>query len=237
MENCIFCRKHGKEILCENELAKAFYDNFPVNEGHTLVVPKRHVATFFEAEPEELQAINELIFAVQEILAEKYRPDGYNIGVNVGEAGGQSIFHLHFHVIPRYLGDVPNPRGGIRRIKKSIVPYPLEEAKNEEEYRKLVRDKIPELIALSGKTPVWRTAAGEEYLYFLKEKLWEEVRKYSSLGGVEELADILEVVRATAAARGVDFAALTAMADAKKQRRGGYDKGIVLERVLEADRR
>jgi len=124
MKDCVFCTKPQKDIFCENHLAKAFYDHYPVNQGHTLIVPKRHVKTFFEATPEELSAINDLIFKVKLILEEKYNPDGYNIGVNVNSAGGQTIYHLHFHVIPRYSGDIENPRGGIRRIKKSLIPYP-----------------------------------------------------------------------------------------------------------------
>lgn len=128
MEGCIFCSKQGAEILVENELAKAFYDAFPVNLGHVLIVPKRHVEEFFSATREEVAAINELIFEVKEILDREHNPDGYNVGVNVGWAGGQTIFHLHMHVIPRYTGDVPDPRGGIRRIKKSLVPYLAEES-------------------------------------------------------------------------------------------------------------
>ncbi len=127
MKNCVFCQKPQSEIICENQLAKAFYDQYPVNQGHVLITPKRHVETFFDASPEELSAINDLIFNVKEILDQKYQPAGYNIGVNVNLAGGQTIFHLHFHVIPRYSGDVENPRGGIRKIKKSLVPYPAEE--------------------------------------------------------------------------------------------------------------
>ena len=121
--DCVFCAKSGLDIIAENDLAKAFYDQFPVNEGHVLIVPKRHVTGYFEATLEEIGAINELIFEVKAILDSKYKPDGYNIGVNVGYAAGQTIFHLHMHVIPRYDGDVADPRGGIRRIKKSIVPY------------------------------------------------------------------------------------------------------------------
>ena len=126
MEGCIFCEKNGREIIAENKLAKAFYDQFPVNEGHTLVVPKRHVEQYFDATLEEQQAITRLVYEVKDILQEKYQPDGYNIGVNVGQAAGQTIFHLHLHVIPRYRGDVEDPRGGIRKIKKSMVPYRLE---------------------------------------------------------------------------------------------------------------
>ena len=126
MTDFIFCNKRGEEIIVENELAKAFYDSYPVNEGHVLVVPKRHVETFFEAEMEEIDAISRLVFKVKDVLEKKYSPDGYNVGVNVGRPGGQTIFHLHMHVIPRYEGDVEDPRGGIRKIKKSLVPY-LEE--------------------------------------------------------------------------------------------------------------
>ena len=123
MNNCIFCNVSQSDVIVGNKLAIAFYDKFPVNEGHVLIVPKRHVETFFDAAIEELHAINLLIFEVKEILEVKFNPDGYNIGVNVGYTAGQTIFHLHYHVIPRYSGDVFDPRGGIRKIKNSIVPY------------------------------------------------------------------------------------------------------------------
>ena len=123
MSNCIFCNVLKTDIIAENELAKAFYDRFPVNEGHVLIVPKRHVETLFDATMEELNALNLLIFVVRDILEAKFNPDGYNIGVNVGYTAGQTIFHLHYHLIPRYSGDVPDPRGGVSKIKKSIVPY------------------------------------------------------------------------------------------------------------------
>lgn len=126
-EECIFCAKTGADLICENELAKALYDQYPVNKGHVLIVPKRHVTGFFEATPEEIAALNELAFTVKEILDARYSPDGYNIGINCGTAAGQTIFHLHMHIIPRYQGDVPDPRGGIRKLMKNMVPYPAEE--------------------------------------------------------------------------------------------------------------
>lgn len=127
MKECVFCQKPREEIICENNLARAFFDRYPVNQGHVLIVPKRHVETFFDATLEELNAINHLLFKVKKTLEEEYKPQGYNIGFNVDRAGGQTIFHLHCHLIPRFAGDVENPRGGIRRIKKSLVPYPAEE--------------------------------------------------------------------------------------------------------------
>ncbi len=126
MNDCIFCMRLDREIIAENNLAKAFYDKYPVNKGHTLIVPKRHIESFFDATMDEIIAINQLLFDVKDILAECFKPDGYNIGINIGDAAGQTIFHLHIHVIPRYHGDMDDPRGGIRRLKKSIVPYELE---------------------------------------------------------------------------------------------------------------
>lgn len=231
MEHCIFCRKTGAGLLCENELAKAFYDNFPVNVGHTLIAPKRHVASFFEADKDELGAMNELIIQVRGILDKKYKPDGYNIGTNVGRAGGQTIFHLHTHLIPRYLGDVKNPRGGIRKIKKSIVSYPLEDEKDENGIYKLVRDKIPEIIQASGGKPVYRAAGDEEYKHLLKEKLWEKMREFAAADNAEKLADIWEVMKALAKDRGIEWGEVEKLARSKKEERGGFDKRFFLERI------
>lgn len=125
-KECAFCIMRDQDLICKNELARAIYDKFPVNEGHVLIIPKRHIASLFEATPEEIIAMSELVFQVKTIIDKKYNPDGYNIGVNVGATAGQTIFHLHVHIIPRYKGDVPDPRGGIRRIKKSVVPYIVE---------------------------------------------------------------------------------------------------------------
>lgn len=125
MNQCLFCAYPETEVIAENELAIAFFDKFPVNTGHVLIVPKRHFADFFEATREEIKAIIELLFGVKESLQDRFNPDGYNVGVNVGAAAGQTIFHLHLHVIPRYRGDVEDPRGGIRKIKSSLVPYDI----------------------------------------------------------------------------------------------------------------
>lgn len=123
MKICPFCTKPESEIIAENELALAFYDAFPVNPGHVLVISKRHFPAFFEATEDEITAIYRLIHRVKAILDEKHHPDGYNIGVNVGAPAGQTVFHLHVHVIPRYKGDVENPRGGVRNFKRSMVEY------------------------------------------------------------------------------------------------------------------
>lgn len=121
---CPFCTMPEPQLILENEHAKAFYDKFPVQKGHLLIVPKRHVPSYFEANQEEIMAIHQLIHKGKEIIDEAYQPDGYNIGVNIGEFGGQTVMHLHFHLIPRYKGDIEDPRGGIRKAIPNIVPYP-----------------------------------------------------------------------------------------------------------------
>lgn len=118
MEDCLFCRwKNEKErIVLENDLAFACYDEFAVNPGHLLFMTKRHVSDFFGTTLEEKNAIFELIDEAKKIIDEKHHPDGYNIGMNCGIAAGQSVMHVHVHLIPRYVGDVENPRGGVRGI-------------------------------------------------------------------------------------------------------------------------
>ena len=122
--SCIFCEYlNNRNFMLENEFAFAIYDNYPVNKGHVLVMPKRHYASYFDADADELQAFNDLIKKVKQLLDDEFKPDSYNIGINIGQAAGQTIFHLHIHFIPRYSGDVENPRGGIRKLKTPLVEY------------------------------------------------------------------------------------------------------------------
>ncbi|MBB6697551.1 HIT family protein [Clostridium algidicarnis] len=123
MSECIFCNYNKSEIIAENKYTFAILDHFPVNEGHCLIIPKRHFMNFFEASEEEVKAIYSLLHEVKEIFDIQYEPAGYNIGINVGYHAGQTINHLHVHLIPRYEGDVSNPRGGIRNFKEALVEY------------------------------------------------------------------------------------------------------------------
>ena len=121
---CIFCNPREEEILGENEYAQIIQDNSPVSEGHCLIVPKRHIKTLFEATSEENHAFFELILQAKKLIEEQgHRPDGYNIGSNNNVAAGQSVFHLHIHVIPRYSGDVEQPKGGIRQVIPKKASY------------------------------------------------------------------------------------------------------------------
>lgn len=112
---CLFC-KDPRGVSLERELAYSARDSYPASPGHTLVIPRRHVASFFDLTPEEINACMELISEERKLLDEEFSPDGYNIGVNVGQAAGQSIYHVHIHIIPRYMGDVENPQGGVRHV-------------------------------------------------------------------------------------------------------------------------
>lgn len=119
---CVFCNIEENEpdrVIASNELAIAIFDGFPVSPGHALVFPRRHVESYFDLSAEDLEAIQELIT----IAAGKTKADGYNIGVNEGRAAGRTVDHVHFHVIPRYIGDVPDPRGGVRWVIKDKADY------------------------------------------------------------------------------------------------------------------
>ena len=116
---CLFCNTKESGINFENELAYASYDTYPVSKHHCLIVPKRHIQDYFELTNEELIACNNLIKIVKnEILKKDQSVDGFNLGTNIGKVSGQSIFHCHFHLIPRRDGDVENPQGGVR----SVIP-------------------------------------------------------------------------------------------------------------------
>lgn len=114
---CFFCKCiNKKDFMLENEYAIARFDDFPVNKGHLEVIPKRHIKDWWEANDEERKAIFDLLDEAKKRVDLKYQPDGYNIGMNLGKSAGQSVMHLHVHLIPRYNGDVDNPRGGVRAV-------------------------------------------------------------------------------------------------------------------------
>jgi diadenosine tetraphosphate (Ap4A) HIT family hydrolase len=120
---CLFCSVPRDEILIDGPIAMARIDNHPVSPGHTLIIPKRHVASFFETTEEERAAMLKLLDEAKAVLDQKHKPDGYNIGINGGEAAGQTVMHLHIHLIPRYKGDKADPRGGVRWVLPEKAAY------------------------------------------------------------------------------------------------------------------
>lgn len=115
--DCLFCNLPVERVVDDNDRALVILDGFPVTQGHSLVIPKRHVATYFDLNHEEVQACHELLSRMRaKILADDPSVAGFNIGMNAGAAAGQTVFHCHIHLIPRRQGDVPNPRGGVRHV-------------------------------------------------------------------------------------------------------------------------
>ena len=111
---CVFCEIKESRVVKTNDLAFAVFDMYPVSNGHTLIIPFRHVSSFFELNMQEITSINYLLHVIKIDLDNQYSPDGFNIGINIGSAAGQTIEHVHIHLIPRYIGDVTDPFGGVR---------------------------------------------------------------------------------------------------------------------------
>lgn len=123
--SCVFCDEFipKKEKIFENDLAIAYFDGFPVSKGHILIISKNHKETFFDLSKEEQYAIIDLLNKCKKYVDELYHPNGYNVGLNCGREAGQSVMHVHMHLIPRYKGDVENPRGGVRGVIPSKKNY------------------------------------------------------------------------------------------------------------------
>ncbi len=124
-DNCLFCDswQMGSRIILDSRYWFVIKDNSPVSMGHVLIILKRHTLDMFDITLLEWRDFQDILEHSKKHLDEQFDPDGYNVGVNCGEAAGQTIFHLHVHLIPRYKGDVENPRGGIRNFKKPLVEY------------------------------------------------------------------------------------------------------------------
>jgi len=121
---CPFCdRLSTGSLTAQSPAAAAFPDAFPVSPGHTLVVPRRHAASIYALDAAEQADLWHLVAQIRGQLVRDLRPDGFNIGVNDGALAGQTIEHAHVHVIPRWKGDVPDPRGGIRWVLPDKAPY------------------------------------------------------------------------------------------------------------------
>jgi len=144
---CPFCiPKTSREIILENELCYCLYDKYPVSKGHALIIPKRHCSDYFELTPAEQTACWAMVNELKQILDNKYHPDGFNIGLNVNEAAGQTVSHVHIHLIPRYKGDVTEPEGGVRGVIPEKRMYRIRMADNMVgKPNEIIESKIPQL--------------------------------------------------------------------------------------------
>jgi diadenosine tetraphosphate (Ap4A) HIT family hydrolase len=122
-KSCPFCTLPTERIIDSNVFGITIRDGFPVSPGHTLIIPKRHFGSWFESTDEEQIGLMELLTKAQKVLEKEFSPNGYNIGINDGPAAGQTVPHLHMHLIPRYKGDVEDPKGGVRWIIPEKAKY------------------------------------------------------------------------------------------------------------------
>ncbi|MFI9504185.1 HIT domain-containing protein [Nocardia sp. NPDC052566] len=123
--SCLFCHPDDarlNSIAGQHGTVYARWDNYPASKGHLEIVPLRHVESYFDLTTREVHDMHQLACAMKDLLERMYRPDGYTLGINDGQAAGRSVHHLHQHIIPRWHGDVPDPRGGIRQIFANCDP-------------------------------------------------------------------------------------------------------------------
>ena len=120
---CPFCALPASRIVLAHELAYVIRDAFPVSPGHTLIIPRRHVGSFFDVTDEERKTMLQFLDKAKAGLDDEFQPDGFNVGVNDGQAAGQTVLHLHIHLIPRYISDKEDPRGGVRWIFPEKADY------------------------------------------------------------------------------------------------------------------
>ena len=120
---CPFCTLPVDRVIDSNEFGLAIRDGFPVSLGHTLIIPRRHIGSWFDISPEEQVSLMELLDKAKKVLDEEFHPNGYNIGINDGSVAGQTVPHLHIHLIPRYKGDQADSRGGVRWVIPEKAKY------------------------------------------------------------------------------------------------------------------
>ena len=123
MSDCPFCTLPKQRIQVASDLGLIVRDAFPISPGHTLIIPKRHVGSFFDLSSDEREDLMSLLGTAKANVEAEFKPDGYNIGINDGPVAGQTVPHLHVHLIPRYKGDMPDPRGGVRWIIPDKADY------------------------------------------------------------------------------------------------------------------
>lgn len=123
LKTCAFCNLPSVRVIDESATAIVIRDGYPVSPGHTLLIPKRHTGSFFDLSSQERSDLLTLLDRAKLVLDEEFQPQGYNIGINDGAAAGQTVPHLHMHLIPRFDGDLPDPRGGVRWVLPDKAKY------------------------------------------------------------------------------------------------------------------
>ena len=157
---CPFCTPDAERVFYRGERVFGLWDAFPVSDGHALIVTKRHVAAWFDASRDEQAELLSALAIAREAISTKHQPDGFNIGVNVGEAAGQTVPHLHVHLIPRYKNDVVDPRGGVRHVIPASASYLIPTDADPDR----VADASPLPLANTHSSPLVRGGSHEDPL-------------------------------------------------------------------------
>jgi superfamily II DNA or RNA helicase/diadenosine tetraphosphate (Ap4A) HIT family hydrolase len=209
---CPFCQLPADDLVWSDGLVVALLDRYPVSPGHTLVLPRRHVATWFDASPEEQLAIWHAVDKVKRQLDEAHRPDGYNVGFNAGAAAGQTVMHLHVHVIPRFTGDMDDPRGGVRHVIPSRGNYLRQQRAlaSGGESDPFSQHVLP-LVARSHRVDVVAAFVQESGLVRIQPSLESALRA----GGTVRLltGDYLDITQVSALERLLDWQSTWSMSD------------------------
>jgi superfamily II DNA or RNA helicase/diadenosine tetraphosphate (Ap4A) HIT family hydrolase/HKD family nuclease len=225
MTACPFCRHDALAPVAESPLALALRDRFPVSPGHTLIVTRRHTPDFFSCTPEERAALLDLVDRVKEDLDRELRPQGYNVGFNAGEAAGQTVMHVHLHVIPRFHGDVEDPRGGVRYVLPDRANYLRERAEilpDGDVGGSFYRSLAP-LLARATRVDILAAFVQDSGLTLIEPAVRDALSRgaqirvltgdYLDITQADALRRLLDWVAATHAARGADAADLAIAGD------------------------
>ncbi len=196
--NCIFCHIYENEkdkIIYENDLFFVIYDKYPLNEGHALVIPKRHFADFYDMTEAEWQSSRDVILKTKEYMEKKYAPSAYNIGVNVGSDAGQSVFHAHIHIIPRYSGDIENPGPQQKKVNMPLFEFMRDnDLFKKIIYSQLVNRKLEQVIEKSHKNSLEEIKGDKVYLEQLKKELKQAVDDLCDENDCQAYDRIIEVI-------------------------------------------
>ncbi|WP_437971076.1 DEAD/DEAH box helicase family protein [Sorangium sp. So ce260] len=222
-----FLEAPASSWVASNTLAFALRDRFPVSRGHTLVIPRRLIATWFDATPDERTALFALVDEVKSQLDAELHPDGYNIGINAGEAAGQTVMHLHVHVIPRFRGDVDDPRGGVRHVipgKGNYLaarPAPLATGGTDDPF---LEHLVP-LFARATDIAILAAFVQESGLDQLERHVFSALERGARIRLIT--GDYLHITQATALADLLDWAGANAALGEGERPRGSFDTHVV----------
>ena len=220
---CFFCEPEDKTIIAENGSSYLIYDEYPVTKGHLLIVSKEHLNSIDHLNDKIIGDIISLCKTAIKYLRKNYQPDGFNIGLNDQKVAGQTVNHLHIHIIPRYEYDTLDPVGGIRSVipTKRKYGHLLKSGK-------LIRDNIPSILKEKGLNANYILLDNEEYEKQLKIKLMEEINEFIDTDDIHELCDLLEIIICILKFKDTKWSDFETMLNEKRNSNGSFIEKLFL---------